>query len=139
MSTNDALIFDAIRTPRGRGKASGALHEVKPITLLVHLLKELHGRHQFDTSAVDDIVMGCVSAINDQGETGDEDQAQRGQDHARCAADIVGRHHHGVDQSRRCKKVEPEGRARHAAKAVRITHVEPETGGEGQKAKDERQ
>lgn len=67
MPITDALIFDAIRTPRGRGKASGALHEVKPITLVVQLLNELQQRHGFDTSAVDDIVLGCVSAINDQG------------------------------------------------------------------------
>lgn len=66
MST-EAFIFDAIRTPRGRGKASGTLHEVKPISLLVGLLQEMHTRHQFDTSAVDDIVMGCVSAVGDQG------------------------------------------------------------------------
>jgi acetyl-CoA C-acetyltransferase len=66
MST-EAFIFDAIRTPRGRGKATGTLHEVKPISLLVGLLHEMHNRHQFDTAAVDDIVMGCVSAVGDQG------------------------------------------------------------------------
>jgi acetyl-CoA C-acetyltransferase len=65
--TNEAYIFDAIRTPRGRGKASGALHEVKPITLLSDLLVSLQERNQFDTAAVDDIVMGCVTAVGDQG------------------------------------------------------------------------
>ena len=65
--TAEALIFDAIRTPRGRGKASGALHEVKPITLLSDLLISLQERNQFDTAAVDDIVMGCVTAVGDQG------------------------------------------------------------------------
>ena len=65
--TNEALIFDAIRTPRGRGKASGALHEVKPITLLTDLLTALQQRNQFDTQDVDDIVMGCVTAVGDQG------------------------------------------------------------------------
>lgn len=64
---NDALIFDAIRTPRGRGKATGALHEVKPVTLLTGLLNSLQIRNQFDTSEVDDIVMGCVTAVGDQG------------------------------------------------------------------------
>lgn len=64
---NDALIFDAIRTPRGRGKASGALHEVKPVTLLTGLLDTLQQRNQFDTEAVDDVVMGCVTAVGDQG------------------------------------------------------------------------
>jgi acetyl-CoA C-acetyltransferase len=65
--TTEAFIFDAIRTPRGRGKASGALHEVKPITLLSDLLISLQERNQFDTAAVDDIVMGCVTAVGDQG------------------------------------------------------------------------
>jgi acetyl-CoA C-acetyltransferase len=65
--TTEALIFDAIRTPRGRGKATGALHEVKPITLLSDLLVSLQERNQFDSAAVDDIVMGCVTAVGDQG------------------------------------------------------------------------
>jgi len=65
--TNEALIFDAIRTPRGRGKATGALHEVKPVTLLTGLLNTLQERNQFDTEAVDDVVMGCVTAVGDQG------------------------------------------------------------------------
>jgi len=65
--TTEAFIFDAIRTPRGRGKASGSLHEVKPITLLSDLLISLQERNQFDTAAVDDIVMGCVTAVGDQG------------------------------------------------------------------------
>ena len=64
---NEALIFDAIRTPRGRGKSSGALHEVKPVTLLTQLLNTLQQRNQFDTQDVDDIVMGCVTAVGDQG------------------------------------------------------------------------
>lgn len=65
--TTEAYIFDAIRTPRGRGKTNGALHEVKPITLLADLLISLQQRNQFDTAAVDDIVMGCVTAVGDQG------------------------------------------------------------------------
>ena len=65
--TNEALIFDAIRTPRGLGKSSGALHEVKPVTLLIGLLNSLQARNQFDTAEVDDIVMGCVTAVGDQG------------------------------------------------------------------------
>jgi len=65
--SNDALIFDSIRTPRGRGKASGALHEVKPVTLLTNLLTTLEERNKFDTEAVDDIVIGCVTAVGDQG------------------------------------------------------------------------
>ena len=64
---SEAYIIDAIRTPRGKGKQDGALHEVKPITLLTTLLNELQQRHQLDTSKVDDIVLGCVTPIGDQG------------------------------------------------------------------------
>lgn len=63
----EAMIFDAIRTPRGRGKPSGALHEVKPIALLAGILKELERRHDLDTSQVDDVVMGCVTPVGEQG------------------------------------------------------------------------
>lgn len=63
----NAYIFDAIRTPRGRGKANGSLHEVKPVTLLSDLLVALQQRNGFDTAAVDDIVMGCVTPVGDQG------------------------------------------------------------------------
>ena len=64
---SEAYIIDAIRTPRGKGKKDGALHEVKPITLLTTLLNELQQRHKLDTSKVDDIVLGCVTPIGDQG------------------------------------------------------------------------
>ena len=63
----EAYIIDAIRTPRGKGKKDGALHEVKPITLVTTLLKELQQRHQLDTAQVDDIILGCVTPIGDQG------------------------------------------------------------------------
>src|SRR5438445_9432749 len=63
----EAFVFDAIRTPRGRGKASGWLYEVKPITLLIGVLKELQKRHDLDTSQVDDVVMGCVTPVGEQG------------------------------------------------------------------------
>jgi acetyl-CoA C-acetyltransferase len=61
------MVFDAIRTPRGRGKSSGSLHEVKPISLLTGVLKELQKRHDLDTSQVDDVVMGCVTPVGEQG------------------------------------------------------------------------
>jgi len=61
------MIYDALRTPRGKGKRDGSLHEVKPITLLSGVLKELQSRHDFDTAQVDDVVMGCVTPIGDQG------------------------------------------------------------------------
>lgn len=62
-----AYIYDAIRTPRGKGKAGGSLYEVKPVTLGAGLLKALQSRHDLDTSRVDDVVMGCVSPVGEQG------------------------------------------------------------------------
>jgi acetyl-CoA C-acetyltransferase len=63
----EAYIFDAIRTPRGKGKAGGSLYEVKPVTLLTSLLKALQQRNQLDTAQVDDVVLGCVTPVGDQG------------------------------------------------------------------------
>ncbi len=63
----EAYVFDAIRTPRGKGKKDGSLHEVKPINLLSGLLSDLQKRHQFDTAMVDDVVMGVVSPVGEQG------------------------------------------------------------------------
>ncbi len=65
--TRDAFIFDAIRTPRGRGKSSGALYEIKPIDLVTQLLRELQRRNGFATEEVDDVILGCVTPIGDQG------------------------------------------------------------------------
>ena len=62
-----AFVFDAIRTPRGRGKTSGALHEVKPVALLTGLMRSMQQRHDLDTSQVEDVVVGCVTPIGDQG------------------------------------------------------------------------
>ena len=64
---SEAFIFDAIRTPRGKGKKDGSLHEVKPVNLLAGLLTELQRRNDLDTAAVDDVVMGVVSPIGEQG------------------------------------------------------------------------
>lgn len=64
---NAAYIYDAIRTPRGKGKSDGSLHEVKPVALGAGLLKTLQQRHNLDTSYVDDVVMGCVSPVGEQG------------------------------------------------------------------------
>jgi acetyl-CoA C-acetyltransferase len=61
------MIFDAIRTPRGKGKRDGSLHEVKPVTLLAGVLQELQRRHDFDTGEVEDVVMGCVTPSGEQG------------------------------------------------------------------------
>lgn len=61
-----AFVFDAIRTPRGKGKSDGSLHEVKPISLVSYLLRHLRDGHALDTQFVDDIVLGCVTPIGEQ-------------------------------------------------------------------------
>jgi acetyl-CoA C-acetyltransferase len=63
----DAFIFDHVRTPRGRGKADGALHQITPIQLLAQMLTSLRDRTGLDTSLLDDIVMGCVAPVGEQG------------------------------------------------------------------------
>ncbi len=64
----EAFIYEAIRTPRGRGKANGSLHSVKPISLVTGLIDELRTRHPgMDTNAVDDLLLGCVTPVGDQG------------------------------------------------------------------------
>ncbi|RBP49371.1 acetyl-CoA C-acetyltransferase [Arenicella xantha] len=65
--SNTAYIYDAVRTPRSKGKKDGSLHEVKPIDLGAGLLRELQSRNDLDTSQVDDVVMGCVSPVGEQG------------------------------------------------------------------------
>ena len=65
--SSTAFIYDAIRTPRSKGKPGGTLHEVKPIDLGAGLLNALQERNDLDTSYVDDVVMGCVSPIGEQG------------------------------------------------------------------------
>jgi acetyl-CoA C-acetyltransferase len=66
MST-DAFIYDAIRTPRGKGKKDGSLHTVKPVSLVVGLMKALEERNNLDTSKVEDVVLGCVTPVGEQG------------------------------------------------------------------------
>ncbi len=62
-----AYIYDAVRTPRGKGKKGGSLYEVKPIDLLVSLLKALQERNDLNTAKVDDVVMGCNAPVGEQG------------------------------------------------------------------------
>lgn len=64
---SEAYIFDAVRTPRGKGKKDGSLYEVKPISLVTTLLHALEQRNQLDTSKVEDVILGCVTPIGDQG------------------------------------------------------------------------
>lgn len=63
----EAYIYDALRTPRGTGKTGGALYEVRPIELLQSVLQALQQRTQLDTALVDDVLIGCVSPVDDQG------------------------------------------------------------------------
>jgi acetyl-CoA C-acetyltransferase len=66
--TAEALVFDAIRTPRGRGKKTGSLYEVKPISLVVGLIDEIRARFPgLDPERIDDVILGVVSPLGDQG------------------------------------------------------------------------
>src|SRR5882762_10691283 len=68
MPATEALVFDAIRTPRGKGKVNGSLHATKPVDLVVGLMHEMLSRNpELDPNRVDDVVLGCVSPIGDQG------------------------------------------------------------------------
>ncbi|WP_439358557.1 acetyl-CoA C-acetyltransferase [Bradyrhizobium sp. DASA03007] len=63
----EAIIFDAIRTPRGKGRHDGALYEVGPVQLLAGLMHELERRTHFDTAEIDDVLIGCVQPYGEQG------------------------------------------------------------------------
>jgi len=63
----DAFILDAVRTPRGRGRPDGSLHPITPIQLAAQALAAVRDRNQLDTKAVEDVVLGCVSPIGEQG------------------------------------------------------------------------
>jgi acetyl-CoA C-acetyltransferase len=63
----EAYIYDAVRTPRGRGKFDGSLHDVQPVELLSTVLKAIRDRNNLDTSFIDDVIIGCVSPIGEQG------------------------------------------------------------------------
>ena len=63
----DCYIYDAVRTPRGRGKKDGALHEVTALELVTQTLQAIRDRNRLDTSKVDDVIMGCVDPVGEQG------------------------------------------------------------------------
>jgi acetyl-CoA C-acetyltransferase len=63
----DAFIFDHLRTPRGRGKPDGSLHPITPMSLIAQVLAGLRDRNGLDTRLVDDVVLGCVSPVAEQG------------------------------------------------------------------------
>ncbi|MYM39813.1 acetyl-CoA C-acetyltransferase [Duganella qianjiadongensis] len=62
-----AYLFDAIRTPRGKGKKDGSMHSIKAIDLVAGLMQALQQRHQLDTAQIDDVVLGCVTPVGEQG------------------------------------------------------------------------
>src|SRR6267142_3379625 len=63
----DAFIYDHVRTPRGRGKADGALHEVTALNLATQALAAVRTRNQLDPALVDDVVLGCVDPVGEAG------------------------------------------------------------------------
>ncbi len=63
----EAYIYDAVRTPRGKGKSSGSLHEITALQLATQVLEALRDRNDLDTSKVDDVILGCVSPVGEQG------------------------------------------------------------------------
>jgi acetyl-CoA C-acetyltransferase len=63
----EAFIYDAVRTPRGRGKPDGSLHEVTPVQLAVQVLQAVRERNAIDTADVDDVILGCVAPVGEQG------------------------------------------------------------------------
>lgn len=65
--TAEAFIYDAVRTPRGKGKKDGSLHGVTPLRLAATALRAIRDRNQLDTALVDDVVLGCVEPVGEQG------------------------------------------------------------------------
>lgn len=63
----DAYIYDAVRTPRGRGKPDGKLHEITPVKLAAQALGAIRDRNHLDTALIDDVVLGCVGPVGEQG------------------------------------------------------------------------
>ena len=63
----DAFILDAVRTPRGRGRPDGSLHSITPVELAAQTLAALRDRTSLDTKLVDDVTLGCVTPIGEQG------------------------------------------------------------------------
>lgn len=63
----EAFIYDHVRTPRGKGKAGGALNEITALSLATQVLENLRDRNKLDTALVDDVILGCVAPVNEQG------------------------------------------------------------------------
>lgn len=82
----DAYIYDATRTPRGRGKKNGSLHEITALQLATQQLQAIRDRNNLDTSLVDDVILGCVSPVGEQG----ADIARAAVLNARYAENVAG-------------------------------------------------
>lgn len=63
----EAYIYDAVRTPRGKGRPDGALHDITPLSMATQVLESLRDRNGLDTALVDDVILGCVAPVGDQG------------------------------------------------------------------------
>lgn len=63
----EAYIYDAVRTPRGKGKSDGALHEITPVELATQVLEAVRDRNEIDAGAIEDVALGCVSPVGEQG------------------------------------------------------------------------
>ncbi len=63
----EAYIYDAVRTPRGKGKPDGSLHEITPVDLASQVLKAIRDRNDLDTANIDDVLLGCVMPVGEQG------------------------------------------------------------------------
>ncbi|MEJ0024124.1 MAG: acetyl-CoA C-acetyltransferase [Alphaproteobacteria bacterium] len=63
----EAYIYDAVRTPRGKGRSSGSLHEITALSLATQVLEQIRDRNNLDTSKVDDVIFGCVAPVGEQG------------------------------------------------------------------------
>jgi acetyl-CoA C-acetyltransferase len=63
----DAFIYDHVRTPRGRGRSDGSLHEISSVQLAQQVLRSLADRSELDTSLIDDVIMGCAQPVGEQG------------------------------------------------------------------------
>jgi len=63
----EAFIYDTVRTPRGRGRKDGKLHEITPVSLATQVLEAIRDRNNIDTADVDDVVLGCVAPVGEQG------------------------------------------------------------------------
>jgi len=63
----DAFIYDHVRTPRGRGRPDGSLHEISSVELAKTVLRALADRSELDTALIDDVIMGCAQPVGEQG------------------------------------------------------------------------